>query len=169
MKQIFAGLMLCGTVMGCAQIEPVAETSPVETMETGQMRPVARPSGLSVTAVTPPETAKTVEQFDTTSQEDRKQAEAAAEKAEQSGVGKSLGRTVASLGDPAQPGFWIKTPLVSAAGKGRVVYPANGKTVQVDLIPIDGRKTAGSRMSLAALRVLDAPLTDLPEVEVFVE
>jgi len=34
------------------------------------------------------------------------------------------------------------------------------------LIPIDGPDTAGSRMSLAALRLIGASLTDLTEVEV---
>jgi len=48
-----------------------------------------------------------------------------------------------------------------------VVYPGNGKSAQVDLIPIEGPDTAGSRLSLAAFRIIEAPLTGLPEVEVF--
>ncbi len=80
---------------------------------------------------------------------------------------RDLGKTIASLGAPSEPGFWLKTPLVKAPAKGRVEYGANGKSVAVDLIPIDSPKGAGSRLSLAAFRVLEAPLTGLPEVRVF--
>lgn len=104
-----------------------------------------------------------MEQFDVTTAEERKAAaEAPAEAGE-----KKLGVTIASLGDPAQPGFWIKTPLVDAQGQGRVVYPGTGKSVNVELIPIEGAESAGSRMSLAAFRIIEAPLTELPEVEVY--
>ena len=85
----------------------------------------------------------------------------------QPGASGLLGSTVASLGDPSREGFWIETPLVAAPGQGRVRYPANGREVRVDLIPIAGPVTAGSRLSLGAMRLLDAPLTGLPEVEVY--
>jgi hypothetical protein len=73
-------------------------------------------------------------------------------------------QTIAALGDPAQPGLWLKTPLVDREGPGRVSYA--GRTVDVTLIPIEGPETAGSRMSLAAMRALGAPLTELVEVSV---
>lgn len=76
-----------------------------------------------------------------------------------------LGVTIASLGDPGEAGLWLKTPLVDAAAKGRVMY--EGKTADVELIPIPGEVGAGSRMSLAAFQALGAPITGLPEVEVF--
>ncbi|WP_299654025.1 hypothetical protein [uncultured Tateyamaria sp.] len=79
----------------------------------------------------------------------------------------TLGRTVASLGNAAEPGLWLKTPLVSAEQAGRVYYPDTNRTVDVTLIPIDGPDTAGSRLSLAAMQALGAPLTGLPEVDVF--
>ncbi len=79
----------------------------------------------------------------------------------------SLGVTIASLGDPARSGFWMETPLVSAPTKGSVLYRANGRRLNVDLIPIGGPATGGSRLSLSAMRMLDAPLTALPQVEVF--
>lgn len=113
------------------------------------------------TAPKVPPNARTVEQFDTTSAEDKAKA------AQPTAGGTALGTTIASLGAPGEPGFWIKTPLVTKPGPGRVVYPANGKSVKVDLIPLGGDVGAGSRMSLAALRVIDAPLTGLPEVQVF--
>ncbi|MBU2982047.1 D-galactarate dehydratase [Lentibacter algarum] len=133
------------------------------------MRPKARPDGLNTTpAKRPPANATTAAQFDTTSAAEKTAAVEAAKEATQKGEGKALGVTVASLGDPAQPGLWIKTPLVKTAAKGRVVYGKNGKAVELDLIPLDGPASAGSRMSLAALRVVEAPLTDLSEVQVFV-
>ncbi len=111
----------------------------------------------------PPAAARTVDQFDATSAEERA---AAADPAKPAGE-RSLGTTVASLGDPSRVGFWLETPLVDAPAKGRVVYPGSGKSANVDLIPIDGPPTAGSRISLSAMRLIEAPLTDLPRVEVF--
>lgn len=93
----------------------------------------------------------------------------AAEKAEAtapSSGGAGLGQTVASLGDPTEAGFWLKTPLVSAETSGRV-EAADGTSVNVTLIPIEGPDSAGSRMSLAAMRALGLGLTDLPTVSVF--
>ncbi|MEM8656399.1 MAG: hypothetical protein AAGF36_16835 [Pseudomonadota bacterium] len=79
----------------------------------------------------------------------------------------TLGRTVASLGNAAEPGLWLKTPLVAVEQPGRVYYPDTNKTVEVTLIPIEGPDTAGSRLSLAAMQALGASLTGLPEVDVF--
>lgn len=77
-----------------------------------------------------------------------------------------LGTTVASLGSPAEPGLWLKTPLVSSQQAGKISY--NGKTIAVTLIPIDGPDTAGSRLSLQAFQALGAALTDLVELSVSV-
>ncbi|MBA4492178.1 hypothetical protein H1S04_15720 [Paracoccus sp. S1E-3] len=92
-------------------------------------------------------------------------AEKAAAAAPASGGGK-LGRTVASLGDATEGGFWVKTPLVKAPAKGRVVNPGNGKSANVDLQPLSGGG-AGSQLSLAAMQALGLSLTDLPEIEVW--
>ncbi|WP_299350027.1 D-galactarate dehydratase [uncultured Shimia sp.] len=75
-----------------------------------------------------------------------------------------LGVTIVSLGTPSEQGLWLKTPLVSTQTKGRLVY--GGKSVDVDLIPIDGEAGAGSRISLHAMQALGIPLTDLAEVAV---
>ena len=112
----------------------------------------------------PPPSAQTAEALDTTTPEQRAAAAAPAE-----APSKTLGSTVASLGSPTEPGLWLKTPLVSSEQQGRVTNPANGKSSLVTLIPIDGPATAGSRMSLAALRLIEASLTDLTEVEVALE
>lgn len=130
---------------------PQAEAPAVET-------PVA-PS--TAAAVKPPKTARTVDDFDTSTEADKTAAKA------QSDDGKDLGVTIASLGAAGEPGFWLKTPLVSESGPGRVAYPAKGTSAKVDLLPLDAEPGAGSRMSLAAMRVLEAPLTGLPEVRVF--
>ncbi|MBP0481915.1 hypothetical protein [Sagittula salina] len=146
---------------GCGDtglFKPRAPETEVQETTDGQARPQARPAGA---AVKPPSGARTAEQFDTTTAEERKAAAAAAKP-----VGEqALGDTVASLGDPARPGFWLETPLVTSAQKGRVEY--KGKSSQVDLIPIGGPRTAGSRISLAAMRLIEAPLTDLPTIKVY--
>ncbi|WP_239521018.1 hypothetical protein [Pseudooceanicola aestuarii] len=79
----------------------------------------------------------------------------------------NLGRSTASLGSPTEPGMWLKTPLVTARQPGRVVLPASGAQLEVELIPIPGAATAGSRLSLPAMQALGVPLTSLPEVEVY--
>ncbi len=157
----FTYLVVLGALAACAQV-PKESSAPSGALapDADQVRPVLRPAGLGRVV---PKAAKTAEDFDVTTAQER--AEAAAVPVE--GGEKRLGLSVASLGDPTQAGFWIKTPLVDAPGKGRVVYPGNGKSVQVDLIPIEGAETAGSRLSLAAFRIIEAPLTELPEVEVF--
>ncbi|WP_335745622.1 hypothetical protein [Sulfitobacter sp.] len=111
----------------------------------------------------PPRAANTQATLDTTTTAQRKQAAAPA--APDAGA-KFLGTTVASLGSPTEPGFWIKTPLVKTETKGRVTNKANGKSSAVTLIPIDGPATGGSRLSLPAMRLIDASLTELTELEV---
>ncbi len=157
MKRILP-LVVLSALAGCA--------SWPEWMRPGPARPDAAPAASEAAAplteaTKPPATARTAEQFDTTSAADKMAAAAPAP------GGRDLGMTIASLGAPGEPGFWMKTPLVTAPGPGRVVYPANGKSVKVDLIPLDAAPGAGSRMSLAALRVIEAPLTGLPQVQVF--
>ncbi len=76
------------------------------------------------------------------------------------------GTTVASLGDPSRPGAWLETPLVNAEQPGQVRHGDLG--LVVTLIPAGGPVTAGSRLSLAAMRELKLPLTELTEVEVYV-
>ena len=154
---LFAAIL---TLSACAQASKQVDAPEIIVPESDQLRPKVRPAGLGRVV---PKAARTVEEFDVTTMQEREEAAAVPVEA----VEKRLGLTVASLGDPTQAGFWIKTPLVSAVGKGRVVYPGTGKSVQVDLIPIEGAGSAGSRLSLAAFRLIEAPLTELPEVEVF--
>jgi hypothetical protein len=125
----------------------------------------ARPRTLAPVAVDPdlppppPEGAATVEEFDTTSQADRDAALAPVAQAA------SLGFTVATLGSPTEPGFWLRTPLVTQVAEGRVEY--QGRSLNLELRPSGGDAGSGSQLSLAAMRLLDAPLTGLIEIEVF--
>ncbi|RWR04754.1 hypothetical protein [Paenirhodobacter populi] len=77
-----------------------------------------------------------------------------------------LGNSVASLGDPTLGGFWVRTPLVTHAVKGRVVNKRSGASVQVDLLPMPSGGN-DAQMSLATMRLLTPSLTDLPEVALF--
>ena len=74
--------------------------------------------------------------------------------------------TIAGLGDPGKPGLWLETPLVTAQGPGRIRLASGGGTVAVTLLPVPGESTAGSRLSLEAMRQLGAPLTELVELTV---
>lgn len=109
----------------------------------------------------PPPAARTAEALDTTTAAQRAAATAPAAQG-----ARVLGKTVVSLGSATEPGLWIKTPLVQTEMQGRVTNPATGQSSTVVLIPIPGPATAGSRMSLAALRLIGASLTDLTTVEV---
>lgn len=150
---------------GGLRANPPDNAAPLDGPNDAGNRPKPRPDGLENAAPKPVQTAHTVEQFDTTTTAQRADAIAAAPASGE----RKLGATVGSLGDPTEPGFWLKTPLVSVASKGRLEYPSNGKSVAVNLIPIDGPKTAGSRVSLAALRLIGAPLTGLPELVVYAD
>ncbi|MDR7125009.1 hypothetical protein [Pseudotabrizicola sp. 4114] len=75
---------------------------------------------------------------------------------------RSLGKVAVSLGSPAEPGIWLRSSLVSAPGKGRVLT-ASGQSVAVDLLPGQG----AAQLSLPAYVALGLSLTALPEVTVF--
>ena len=163
------GLSACATVTGIteriglnrAPDEPAAPSDPFV-----QDAPAVGESTLppATTAPPPPATATTAEALDTTTPEQRAAAAAPA-----SGGETALGRTVVSLGAATEPGLWLKTPLVKAEAQGRVTNPATGQSSRVTLIPIEGPASGGSRLSLAALRLIGASLTDLTEVEVALE
>ena len=136
-------------LLGCAPV--VQEDAP----------PAAAAPELSAPA--PRVGANTAASLDTTTPEQR--AEAA--KVDTGSQDRLLGETIVSLGNPTQPGFWIETPLVDRPAKGRVVLPDTGVSVSVELMPIDAAPGSGSRLSLPAMRLLGAPLTGLPTVQVF--
>jgi len=114
----------------------------------------------------PPPSATTEAEFDTTTEEDRAAALVAPEPEDEDGE-VALGTTIASLGDPTDPGIWLKTPLVDTLTMGRVEYPEAGRSINIELRPSGGEPGSGSQISLPAMRLLEAPLTGLPELEVF--
>ncbi|WP_349538716.1 hypothetical protein [Sagittula sp. NFXS13] len=159
---MMVGLMAAVALGACSDsgmFKP--KNAPVQEASAEQRRPEARPAGS--TATKPPANARTAAQFDTVSEEEKQAAKAAP--ADPSGE-RALGDTVVSLGDPSKPGLWLETPLVSSVQQGRVAY--KGESAKIELRPIDGAATAGSRMSLSAMQLIGAPLTDLPTVQVFV-
>ncbi len=109
----------------------------------------------------PPRGARTVAQFDTTTAEDRAAAVAAPEPAGET----KLGTTIATLGSSADPGIWLKTPLVSTLVPGRVEF--KGKSINLELLPSGGAEGSGSQISLPAMRLLDAPLTGFLDLTVY--
>lgn len=117
--------------------------------------PAARPGGF-VAGTTP-------EALDASSEDERQAALATGN----TGGERQLGRTIASLGAVGEQGFWLKTPMVLAETEGRIVWADNGNAVNVTLTPKPGEATAGSQISLAAMRALGIPLTALPELIVF--
>jgi len=141
---------------GSARTSAAAQTGAVGETETapdsGEAAPVA---AAPAPALGPGQTARTL---DTTTAA-QKQAALSAPAA--SGE-RELGKVAVSLGSPAEPGIWLRSALVTAAGKGRVVT-ATGQSVAVDLLPGAG----AAQLSLAAFMALGLSLTALPEVTVY--
>ncbi|WP_391482495.1 hypothetical protein [Nereida sp. NH-UV-3] len=111
-------------------------------------------------APTVPKTARTAEAFDITTL-----AERAAAVQTNPQTSTFLGETIASLGNPADTGIWLLTPLVDTVQAGRVQY--GDSSVVLELRPIRGEPTGASQLSLSAMRLLQAPLTELVRVNVF--
>ncbi len=173
MKRILILTILVLGVAGCAAVTErfglgrkaggAAQEGPIDPFVAAD--PAEVPTLDLATAAPPPSpAARSAEALDTTTPEQRAAAAVPA-----AAGGRVLGTTVAALGDPTQPGLWLKTPLVEAEAKGRVTNPATGKSSAVTLIPLGGAATAGSQMSLSALRLIGASLTELTEVEVALE
>lgn len=155
-----AAVLVLAALSGCSTgFLPFGKSPSAQSAPADATRPRARPQ-----AVAPPAGARTAESFDATTPQERKAATAPSDA---SAPERELGRTVASLGDPGDPGLWARTPLVTTVRRGRLVYPANGKSVLVELRPLDAAPGSGSQVSLSALRLLGAPLTALPELIVF--
>ena len=140
---------------GCGLADRVLGRSPEPVTTSGPVQPA--PDGpLSITE--PLGGAKSAAALDQTTAAEK----AAAMAAPAQGAGRDLGPVVVALGGPAEQGFWLRSGLVSASAKGRVVTAA-GKSVNVDLQPGSG----AALLSLAAYRALGLGLTDLPEVRVY--
>lgn len=155
----------------CAGVFPLrpdraAPSGPVAvTLDPGPevLRPQPRGGTAAPSAAAPLRPrGRTADALDTTTPAQR----AAATQAARSTQGARLGETLAGLGNPAEAGFWLVTGLVDRPRQGRLVA-ASGAAVAVELRPSGGAPGGGSRISLAALRALDLPLTDLATLQVF--
>lgn len=164
MRKRFPLLVLIVAVSGCAGLRE-GLFGPRGAPAPGAQAPQdTAQAPAPVAEAAPPEGATTVEALDVTTAEERERARKQAAPA----AGETLlGTTIASLGAVTEPGIWLKTPLVKAPAKGRVEYPEKGTAVAVDLIPLDAEPGAGSRLSLSAMRLLEADLTALPELRVY--
>ena len=149
--------------MDASQSEPAAASAP--TKAPAEAATATAPAAATPPAASPITTGgSSAEALDTTTAAEREAASRPP-----ASTGAALGTTVVSLGSATEPGLWLKTPLVDAEQPGRVTNPATGKSAAVTLIPLEGPATAGSRMSLPALRLIGASLTDLTTVEVSTE
>ncbi|MGH1368798.1 MAG: D-galactarate dehydratase [Maritimibacter sp.] len=153
---VLFSLAACGKVFDAQK----AATAAPELEEVAE-----RPAGEMQGPPPPPPTANTAAEFDTTSKEEKAAALAAPKPAGE----KRLGETIATLGDPTDPGFWLETPLVTRVTQGRVEAKTNGKSVSLELRPIPGADGAGSRISLPALKLLEVGLAGLHEMTVFAD
>ena len=152
MKQIILITASCLAVTGCAGVD-------VNNLWPSPPHLRQAPAGPIVNPDAPPADATTVDEFDTASEGDKM----AALSSTPTPAG-ALGTTVANLGDPTIPGFWVETPLVTSETEGRVQSKATGRTVKVTLKPTS---TGGSRISISALQLLDLDLSGLHELVVF--
>ncbi|MFN3825639.1 MAG: hypothetical protein ACK4RN_16850 [Pseudorhodobacter sp.] len=146
-----AGLGLPNPFSGGSTATPIAESEAVAAEEVAELQPVV--------AIRPSASARTAAQLDTTSEADKAAARAVTAAPE---LERALGRVSVALGNATEPGFWLRSSLVSERAQGRVVT-ALGESLQVDLLPGEG----SAQLSLAAFRALNLPLTGLPEVTVF--
>lgn len=153
-------LTALGLLAACAELQPA--NAPVEAQAPAAQTPAPQPVAQPAPPPPAPSGGASAEALDTTTPEQRAAATAAPEPAGE----QRLGTTVASLGSPADPGLWIETPLVSSVAQGRV-EAANGKSVKLELRPSGGASGSGSEISLPAMRLLEVPLTDLPELTVY--
>ncbi|WP_168771020.1 hypothetical protein [Palleronia sediminis] len=160
-------LLAALSVAGCAQMRGDMAPQGAEATAPGAAphAPGAAPSGAPaeiaavVSAPEPPAAARTAADFDTVTD-----AQKAAATAAPTGGEERLGEVVASLGDPTEPGLWLKTGLVTEPTSGRVEVVGSGASGVVELRPDPGD---GAQLSIAAMRLLNLGLTDLPTIAVY--
>lgn len=164
-----AALCACLLAAGCAGLPFGPRTPPdadVQVAAPGPdtQRPEARPDPSAAAAAPVRSTGRTADALDTTTP-----AERAAALTPAAAGGRDLGRTVASLGDPSEPGFWLRTPLVQDARPGQVRLASGGAAVRLELRPSGGAPGSGSQLSLAAFRALGVDLGALPDLLVLAD
>jgi len=158
-----SGLLILSACGDSGPFQRVAAPSvAAQSPDADTTRPETRPPEDATAALAPMArtAARTADTLDRTTPEERAAATAPA------ADGARLGDTLASLGNPAEGGFWLRTGLVTETRQGRVEAPG-GASVQLELRPSGSAPGAGSQMSLAAFRALDLSLTGLHRIDVF--
>lgn len=156
----------CAALAGCGNLSfgsgfTAGPDVRVRVPDEQALRPVARPGQ---PAASLGQAGRSADALDTTTPEERAQAQSTAN----SGSAR-LGETLASLGSPTEQGFWLRTGLVTTVTQGRVERADGTGAVRVELRPSGNAPGAGSQLSLAAFRALEAPLTELLSLHVFAE
>ena len=154
-KRTVAPLAIMLALSGCAEFN-LPEWTDISAMKSQQNTGTSEQAGTPI----PVSSARSAEQLDNATASERLAAASGAS------AGRRLGTTIATLGAPGEQGFWLKTPLVDTERPGVLRSRDTGERVSVTLIPIDGPPTAGSRISLSAMRTLELPLTALAELDV---
>lgn len=141
MRALLFSLVTLGTVAGCADfgilsgppdIEPQPVSSyPVRSPGPDTVRPKPRPDKV-IPKVIPP-----------------------------SAQNGELGRSVVSLGTPADRGLWVETPLVSSVRAGRVIRTDTGAELAVELRPGPPGGARASLQTLMGLGLSPAALNEL--------
>lgn len=158
-RPVLPALILLAALPGCARLAalfPDRDAPQTEAAAGAEALPeTAEPA---VRPPPPPAGARTAAAFDTVSEADRTAAlDAPAADSE-----RLVGEVAVSLGNPGEPGLWLRSSRITAPGPGRVVGP-DGTSLAVDLYPGDGP----AQLSLSAFRALNLPLTALPVVAVY--
>lgn len=147
---------------GCGVVKNVRDWRVFHIGRAAPEAPVAAPVAAAVPQRMPGAAGgQSAAALDTTTEAERAAAVAVVEAPPDAA---ELGKVRVSLGNPAEPGFWLQGAIVPVAGKGRVTTAA-GQSVAVDLRP----GTGAAQLSLPAFRALGLALTDLPEVTVTAE
>ena len=157
MRQLASLVVLSVALSGCALFQkkaggPGSITGPAAPLPATESAPSVSTGVLGATR------AVSAEALDKTTAQEK----AAALAAPPAGGERELGKVVVALGPPAEQGIWLSSPLVNAAGQGRIVTAA-GKSLGVEL----RSGTGGALLSLAAFQALGLSLTELPEVTVY--
>ncbi|NBB98724.1 MAG: D-galactarate dehydratase [Alphaproteobacteria bacterium] len=163
---LLATVTACAALAGCGNISfgsgpPATPGVRAQVPDEQTLRPLARP-GQAATSLG--QAGRSADALDTTTPRERAQAQSPA-----NGDGARLGETLASLGRPTEQGFWLRTGLVTRVTQGRVERADGAGAVRVELRPSGNAPGAGSQLSLAAFRALQAPLTELLPLQVFAE
>ncbi|WP_298431094.1 D-galactarate dehydratase [uncultured Jannaschia sp.] len=154
--------LLALILAGCAQIPFLNRGASTSTGSAPTEVPAPLPAGSATapdTVVAPPRAVTaSAAALDTVSEEQKAAARAEAAAAP---AGGELGTVTVALGDPADPGLWVKSDLVSADTPG-TVRTGDGDAIAVTLRPLGS--DGGAQISLPALRALGLPLTGLHPV-----